>query len=283
MSLSSAKHLLIDGHAHACGMYLTSESLTRYLDQYGVYSVVLVPGELNSAKTYDMPDVTSRFPDVNLVKVANLLAGTVTRLAGATRQIPAGNQFVAELAAQCPERVIQFVWMTMGIADPIGYLDRKYVEWKFMGIKLHQCWESFKIDSPYFECIAGWAEARDLPLFIHLWSDREVRKLIDYKRRHPHLKLIVAHLFGMELFIRANLKDDNLFFDLSSFQLVSAKRILKAVEFFGAEKLLMGTDTPYGKDNLKGNLDRIQGLPITEEQKHLILGDNMKRLLGIDL
>ncbi len=105
--------------------------------------------------------------------------------------------------------------------------------------------------------------------------------MIDYKRRHPQLKLIVAHLFGMELFIRENLRDEKLFFDISSYQLVSAKRVLKAIAFFGAEKLLMGTDIPYGKDNLKGNLDRIRSLPIPEEQKHLILGDNLKRLLEI--
>lgn len=43
----------------------------------------------------------------------------------------------------------------------------------------------------------------------------------------------------------------------------------------------IGTNTPYGKDNLKGNLDRIRTLPIPEEQKHLILGDNMKQLVGI--
>lgn len=282
MSTISTKHFIIDGHGHACGVYLTSATLTRYLDQYGVDSVVLVAGELNSDKTYELPDVTNRFPDVNLVKVANLLASIVTRLAGATRQIPAGNQFVADLAAQCPERVIPFVWMTMGIENPVEYLDRKYAEWKFKGVKLHQCWESFKIDSAYFEGIAGWTEAKGLPLFIHLRSDREARKLIDYKRQHPRLKLIVAHLFGVELFIRENLKDENLFFDLSSYQLVSAKRVLKAIDFFGADKLLMGTDSPYGKDNLKGNLDRIHTLPIPEEQKHLILGDNMKHLLGIE-
>jgi len=63
--------------------------------------------------------------------------------------------------------------------------------------------------------------------------------------------------------------------------LVSTQRVLKAIDFFGAEKLLMGTDTPYGKNNLKGNIDRIRTLPIPEEQKHLILGDNMAQLLGI--
>ena len=283
MNTTSTRHLIIDGHAHACGAYLTAESLICYLDKYGVDRLILVAGELNSDKTYDLPDVTSCFPDVNLVKVANLAACIAIRLTGATRHIPAGNQFVADLAAQCPERVIPFVWMTMGIENPVEYLDRKYAEWKFKGVKLHQCWESFTIDSQYFEQITGWAEARRLPLFIHLWSDREALKLIGYKRRHPRLKLIVAHLFGMELFIRENLKDDNLFFDLSSYQLVSAKRVLKAIAFFGAEKLLMGTDIPYGKDNLKGNLDRIRALPITEDQKHLILGDNMKQLLEIKL
>lgn len=44
-------------------------------------TVVLVEGELNSAKTYDPPNNTSSFPDVKLVKVAGLLSSILTRLA----------------------------------------------------------------------------------------------------------------------------------------------------------------------------------------------------------
>ena len=48
------------------------------------------------------------------------------------------------------------------------------------------------------------------------------------------------------------------------------------------EMILDGhTDTPYGKDNLKKNIDRIRGLDISTKEKELILGGNMRRLLKI--
>ena len=39
--------------------------------------------------------------------------------------------------------------------------------------------------------------------------------------------------------------------------------------------------TPYGKGNLKKNINRINNLDISESEKRLILGDNMKRLLKL--
>jgi len=277
----SEKYLVVDGHAHACGDYLTAESIIRYLDQNKADKVVLVPGELNSAKTYEISDIASYFPNANVVKFFNLVSWLVIRLTKAVDQIPAGNQHVFNLARQYPERILQFLWVTTAIEEPVKYLEQKYSEWKFRGVKLHQCWESFSIVSPYFTCVAGWAEAKGLPLFIHMWSDRQVSKLVDYKRKHPQLKLIVAHLFGMEAFIKTNYKDENLFFDISPYQLTSNKRVLKAIDFVGAGRILFGTDTPYGHHNLKVGITRVHALPIGEEQKRRILGENMKNLLGI--
>ena len=65
------------------------------------------------------------------------------------------------------------------------------------------------------------AEKNDLPLFIHLYSDSEVVKIIEYKKKHLDLNLIIAHLFGLELFIKQNFKDENLYFDTSTLQLIS--------------------------------------------------------------
>ncbi len=40
--------MIIDGHAHACGDFLTSEGILEKLNEAGVDKVVLVPGELDS-------------------------------------------------------------------------------------------------------------------------------------------------------------------------------------------------------------------------------------------
>ena len=97
--------------------------------------------------------------------------------------------------------------------------------WKFCS-RFFQCWETFSVDSNFFREVALWAEKNDLPLFIHPLSDPEVRKIIDYKRNHPNLKLIIAHLFGLELFIKHKFKDDNLYFDSSCPQLLPTGCIL---------------------------------------------------------
>jgi len=274
--------MIIDGHSHACGKYLTPESIVKTLDNNGVDKVVLVPGELNSKSEYSFPDIAAKFPKRNVVKVTNYMTKLVMKLTGKVKDIPAGNEYVHELKKSIGNRICQFIWITTGIEKTSEYLDKKLDDWDFKGVKLHQCWESFSIDSDFFNEVATWTENHDLPLFIHLLSDREVIKLIDYKRKHPNLKLIVAHLFGLELFIKENFKDENLYFDTSTIQLISNYRFKKAIDFVGTDKILFATDTPYGaKDNIQRNIYRIKSLEISSEDINLILGLNMKRLLKL--
>ena len=274
--------MIIDGHSHACGKFLTAESIIKALNDNGVDKVVLVPGELNSKSEYSLPDIASKFPNRNVVKVTNYMTKLVMTLTGKVKDIPAGNEHVYDLKTKTDSRVIQFLWVTTKIKNITDYLDTKYNDWAFHGVKLHQCWEKYSVDSDFFRQVALWTEKNDLPLFIHLFSDKEVIRLIDYKREHPKLKLIVAHLFGLELFIRENFKDENLYFDLSTIQLISDHRLKMAIDFVGANRILFGTDTPYGaKDNISRNLKRIEKLDISNNDKELILGENMKRLLNI--
>jgi predicted TIM-barrel fold metal-dependent hydrolase len=44
---------------------------------------------------------------------------------------------------------------------------------------------------------------------------------------------------------------------------------------------VLGSDTPFGKDNLKKNIQRVNRLNIPAEEKDLILGKNMQKLLKI--
>lgn len=273
--------MIIDGHAHACGDFLTPESIISNLDKSGVDKVVLVPGELGSSKNYSLPDLARIFPSKNVVKITNYLTKFVIKITGATNEIPKGNEYVFDLTQKTDGRVMQFIWITQKIENPIDYLIEKQIDWKFKGVKLHQCWESYSINSDFFRNIAEWAEKNDMPLFIHLFSDTDVKEIIEYKKKHPKLKLIIAHLFGVELFIKADYKDDNLYFDLSTIQLTSTKRLMDTIRFFGARNVTMGTDTPYGKENLGKNIERIKGLNISKEKKDQILGGNMKVLLKL--
>jgi len=273
--------MIIDGHAHASGDFLEPESIINNLDKSGVDKVILVPGELESTKNYYLPNLAKLFPANNVVKVTNLLTKFIIGFAGTVKQIPKGNEHVYNLTQRTNGRVIQFIWITQQIEDPIKYLNEKLTIWNYKGVKLHQCWDDYSIDSDFFRIVAEWTENNNLPLFIHLSSDKDVKHLIEYKKEHPKLKLIVAHLFGLEIFIEQNYKDENLYFDISTIQLTSTKRLMDAIKFVGATNVTLGTDTPYGKDNLKKNIDRIRSIDISTKEKELILGENMRKLLKI--
>jgi hypothetical protein len=273
--------MIIDGHAHACGDFLTSESIIKKMDDAGIDKVILVPGESNSSKSYSLPNFANVFPSKNVMKFTNSIIKFVIKITGKVKQIPNGNEYVYKLCKQSDGRILQFVWITQEIKNPVEYLNTKLSVWKFKGVKLHQCWETFSIDSVFFNSIAKWTEENNIPLFIHLFSDRDVKKIIEYKKKHPKLKLIIAHLFGLELFIDVQFKDSNLYFDSSPLPLISSKRLMNALKFVGAERVLMGTDTPYGINNLRKDLDRIKKLDISKKEKDLILGYNIKKLLKI--
>lgn len=273
--------MIIDGHAHACGDFLIPENIIKKLDNSGVDKVVLVPGELDSSKNYWIPNIAEIFPSRNVVKVTNYLTKIIMKMTDAINQIPKGNEIVYYLSNKTNGRVIQFIWITQQIENPIEYLNERFIDWKFKGVKLHQCWDSFSIDSDFFRSIVEWSEKNDVPLFVHLYSDRDVKEIIKYKKKHPNLKLIIAHLFGIELFIKEDFKDDHLYFDSSTLQLTSTKRLMKTIRFVGAGNVMMGTDTPYGTENLRKNLERIRELNISPKGKDLILGENMKELLKI--
>ena len=93
--------------------------------------------------------------------------------------------------------------------------------------------------------------------------------------------MIIGHLIGLEVFIKEKFYDNNVFFDISFYQGTSIARVLMAIETMGAKQILLGSDTPFGKYNLKKTIERVNHLPIGKKDKRRILGENMKTLLGM--
>jgi predicted TIM-barrel fold metal-dependent hydrolase len=123
--------------------------------------------------------------------------------------------------------------------------------------------------------IARFGGERKLPVFIHLYAKRDAVNLLKLAAAHPETIFVVAHLLGLEVFAAAGpALPRNFYFDISPPNLNPLRLVKRALAVFGPERLLLGSDTPYGKDNLRMSLERINGLDIPGDEKALILGGN---------
>ncbi len=271
--------MIIDGHAHACGEYLQADSILHNLNINQVDKVVLVPGELNSKKTYSLPDLGRIFPKRNTIVAINRISKVAIALSGAAKHIYEGNANVHKIASAYPDRVIQFYWVSLERPNALIELQDDFKKFQFKGIKVHQCWERFRFNSNIFSQVGHFAIYHKLPIFAHVWSKNDFIELLSFKKEHPDLVLIIAHLFGVEFYIQSKSILPNVYFEISSPSLISGYRLLNAVQRLGADKIIMGTDIPYGKNNLSRTLERIDSLQISDEEKELILGQNMAQIL----
>lgn len=271
--------MIIDGHAHSAGEFYRGEDIVRTLDELGVDKVVLCPGPINEPRKWPVPPLAKVFRKRGLGLPGNrllrLTAGYVTRHA----DLAGSNAFVASLARRYPGRIAQNYWVNPGSPGDLGGLGARYDEWKFNALKVHQCFQRVPSDSPGMHELARFAGKRKLPVFIHLYAKRDAFGLLTLAAAHPGTTFVIAHLLGLEVFAAADrARLDNVYFDISPPNLNPLPLVERALGIFGAKRLLLGSDTPYGKDNLRMSLERVNGLRIPAAEKALILGGNASRL-----
>jgi len=100
-----------------------------------------------------------------------------------------------------------------------------------------------------------------------------------FVRKTKNLKIIIPHL-GMlggnpTDFLQAFKDRENVYFDTA---LSSPETILGFIETVGPERVLFGSDIPFG--TMKRELEKILSLPVSDDEKELILSRNIRRLIG---
>ncbi|MTI79522.1 MAG: hypothetical protein FH758_01370 [Firmicutes bacterium] len=270
--------MIIDGHAHACGEYFNYENIIKVLDSNKTDKVVLCPGEANSKKTYGLPLLSEKYPKKDFMFAVNRVIGFVTKLGGAAKHIDEQNRYVYKLSQMSPDRIIQAYWINPLDRHCLLKLEDDYKEYGFKLIKLHQCWHKFDISCESFKKITEWALEHNMPIFIHISTIRQVNAFIQIANKYLNNSFIIAHLIGYEN-IHKHAKNRNVFYEISPPQLISLERLKNAIDNVGANKVILGSDTPYGKNNLQININRINHLGISEYEKNLIKGKNMYKLL----
>lgn len=171
------------------------------------------------------------------------------------------------------------------------------------GIKLHPAYQKFNILSP--QAYEAYAAAEEHNLFLsfhtgihwHRIKDYDVVLFDEIAYHFQKLKFSMEHVGGYHFFPEAlavivnNIRRGTVYGGLTSvftldsnrFWHLNRERLLELVAQAGAKQLIFGLDFPYNLEKeTKIGLEAIDNLNLTEEERDLVLGGNLRRVLGIE-
>lgn len=267
--------MIIDGHAHAARDFSTIDSLLKELYSAGVDKVVLCPSLKNHI---NIPNPPAFFKGKRERGVKKLYAGNpiITFLCRILKQKGDSNEFVYAIAKQAPEKVVQFYWVDFNSPTVLEELPNSVEKYSSLGLKIHQAWTPFDCNSDHFTSVMAFAGEKNLPIFIHPSSEQELKKLKQLAYNFPDTTVIISHLMGLDIF--SDYSGNNVYHDISPQDLLT-ENIYRAVTIFGSDKIIFGSDMPFG--DLQENIKKVQELTLSNHEKSLILGGNIQRILGL--
>ena len=271
--------MIIDGHAHACGIYATEEAILENIKLQRVDKIILSAGEYNSTANYSIPNLSKLFKTSTLPYKTNKFIHKVVTRTNAVEHLESENERVAKMAQKYPDQIGNTYWVNINDPQCVHKLEQFIEVYPLSMIKMHQCWTPFDMRDEKVQQIIQLAMKIKKPLFIHLDSKEQVKAFKEIAEKNREATFIVAHLIGIEVFDQT-LKNPNVYFDLSCPELHSIPMLERAYHCFGAERLLLGSDTPYGKDNIKKVLKQLEEISLTQEEKDLVCYKNIMRLLN---
>jgi uncharacterized protein len=285
---------VIDAHAHLEQRLLDLPAMLAQLDRHKIDRVALIPAMndliphtpaallsvVRALLRSPLHDLARRINDRLIDDDGNLvLRGQVIEIYG----LP-DNATVARAIAAHPDRFLGWIFLNPARMErPLEELERWRQQPGFVGVKLHPHWHGWPIEAAL--PIARRCEELRLPILIHLgFGDRG--RWATLTDACPRLRILFAHA-GIPHYqrmwpeVRAS---KNLYLDVSS-PYLSERLVRAAVAAVGPERIVYGTDAPYGFDD-GGSYDYgairgwVERLPVPAGKIDLILGDTTAALLA---
>jgi len=173
------------------------------------------------------------------------------------------------------------------------------------GVKIHPVYQGVDADDLRYLRILDAAGEEGLCVVAHAGDDigfpgaeqAAPEKFFRALKEVGQLRLILAHMGGWKkwdrvvpLFEHSSVMLDTSFslgeipvLDESTpaeeRKLLTDEAFCTLVRTLGADRILFGTDSPWSEQ--KESVDALRALPLTEEEKDMILGKNAERILGI--
>lgn len=269
--------MLIDIHAHAAGDYSKVDSIKNMAAKYDLEKIVLCTSPKNIQKLKEPPTMPFKQKTDSIYMMNRMNRMAYNHF---FKENGDGNQFVFDLKKQLPELIIPFIWVNPLDAGYMDNLENNILKYQPKGIKLHQAWNPFKIDGVEFQNLIDIASSYKLPVFIHLYSKKEVLKLLRFIKENPNAVFIIGHLTGTDLFSGSGVNIKNIYFDTSSSKRIQGSDIKKAIDAFGYEHIVFGSDTPF--TSFDEQINRIEQLNLSDNIKEHIYSLNARNILALD-
>lgn len=194
------------------------------------------------------------------------------------------NDAVLRAVGAHPDRALGFVYLNPRHTQAsLDELDRCVLNGPMIGVKL---WVAMRSTAPELDPIVARAAELNAPVFQHTWlkaagnlpGESTPGELAELAARHPRAIFICGHTgvdWGAGL--QAIQACPNVYSDLSGSD-PTAGFTEAAVRMLGAERVLFGTDA--GGRSFATQLAKVYGADLTDPTRQMILGGNLKRLLG---
>lgn len=211
----------------------------------------------------------------------------VQSVATVPQQVESINNFIAQSVSEHPDRLVGFGALHPDYENIEGEVQR-IVELGLKGIKLHPDFQRFQIDEERAFPIYDAACRAGLPILMHAGDHRYdfsgPKRLFNAAKHFPDLIFIGAHFAGWSQWDEAEALFDgnrNLYVDLSSSLYdMTPERAAELIHLFGADRVMFGTDYPMWTADEE--LERFYAIPLSDEERELILYKNALRLLKED-
>ena len=195
------------------------------------------------------------------------------------------NRYTYEAVKKHPDRLIGFEMVAPWVRpDYIDVARREIQEYGFRGIKIHANAHSFKMTgvvtiAPIFEL------AREFDIPIIAYSGDELvavpHTFIPIATAFPDVKIIMAHSGFMQNTPEATAVAEQCPNIYLAHESGISGGIAQSVAALGAQRVLMGTDTPYW--DFEVQIKKIEVTVPDPKDRSLIMGENIARLLKLPI
>jgi predicted TIM-barrel fold metal-dependent hydrolase len=191
-----------------------------------------------------------------------------------------GNAAVHEAAQRFPDRFIPYARVCPNfIKEAMQELRHCIEDYGMQGLMLHPDWESFSpANRRLMWPLAEYCAERGLPITFHAgyYPKCEPLLFLPLAEAFPKTPIFLKHIgyhYWRDAIIVAR-HTDNVYLETAGN--TTSGEIMEAIKQAGAHRVVYGSDLPYIIPEVV--IAKITGLPISDRDKALVLGENIQRI-----